>query len=250
MNQTKLASISVTILTKNAAQTLSQTLDSLSLFAEVLVVDTGSTDATREIACRYPNVKWIDVPFQGFGPTHNMASHLASSDWILSIDSDEVLSSDLAQEIVSLELDPTKVYSLDRHNYFLGKHVRCCSGWYPDPVVRLYHRTTTRFTDVAVHETVITDHLHRVALKGPLLHTPYRSIDDFLTKMQLYSSLFAAQNQGRSSSLSKALWHACFAFFKNYILKRGIFGGKRGLIISLYNAQTTYYKYLKLIKSS
>lgn len=240
--------ISVTILAKNAAETLAATLDSLTQFPEVLVIDTGSTDQTKEIATRYANVKLIETSFEGFGKTHNKASSIASHDWILSIDSDEILSSELIHEILSCQCDPNEVYSLNRCNYFQGKWIRCCSGWYPDPVVRLFHRKKTHFTDVAVHESVICKGLNIVPFKGKLIHTPYRSIESLLSKMQFYSTLFAEQNAGKPSSLGKALWHGFAAFFKNYFLKRGFLGGKEGLILSIYNAQTTYYKYLKLIR--
>jgi glycosyltransferase involved in cell wall biosynthesis len=238
--------ISVTILAKNSVETLAATLDCLTRFPEVLVVDTGSTDATREIARGYFNVRLIEEQFQGFGHMHNLASHLAVHDWILSVDSDEILSQELIEEIHDLSLDPQKVYSLNRCNYFQGEWIKCCSGWYPDPVVRLYHRKTTRFTDSAVHEAVISEGLKVVPLRGKCLHTPYRSIDSLLSKMQLYTTLFVEQNEGRSSSLGKALWRGFAAFLKNYFFKRGFLGGKRGLILSLYNAHTTYYKYLKL----
>lgn len=239
--------ISITILTKNSSETLRETLDALHGFSEVLVLDTGSTDATLDIAKSYPNVRIIQEQFRGFGKTHNLASKLASSDWILSIDSDEIVSPELAKEILALTLDKKNVYSLDRHNYFNGKWMKCCSGWYPDPVVRLYNRAATRFTDDDVHEKVIADNLRIIPLRGRLLHTPYRGIESFLSKMQLYSTLFAEQNAGKKrSSLGKALLHASTAFIKNYFFKRGFLGGKEGFIISLYNAHTTYYKYLKL----
>lgn len=238
--------ISVTILAKNSRETLKETLDSLTRFSDVLVLDTGSTDTTREIARRYPNVRLIEKSFQGFGKMHNLASELALHDWILSVDSDEVLSPELIEEIFALSKDSKEVYSLNRCNYFQGKWIKCCAGWYPDPVIRLYHRKTTRFTDSAVHETVITEGLKVVPLEGKFIHTPYRSIESFLSKMQLYTTLFAEQNEGRPSSLGKALWRGFAAFLKSYIFKRGFLGGKEGLIISLYNAHTTYYKYLKL----
>ncbi len=239
--------ISVTILTKNSAETLQSTLESLRAFPEVLVVDTGSTDATLDIARQFSNVRILLEHFQGFGPLHNKATAAAANDWILSIDSDEVVSSELSAVILSLKLDPRCAYAIDRHNYFNGKWIKCCAGWYPDDVVRLYYRKTTRFSDDAVHEKVITKNLRVLRLKGALLHTPYRSIDAFLAKMQTYSTLFAEQNTGKKrSSLLSAIGHAFAAFFKNYILKRGCLGGREGFIISLYNAHTTYYKYLKL----
>src|SRR6187431_1719217 len=104
------SSISVTILTKNSAKTLVAALDSLARFPEVLVVDTGSADATLEIAKKYPNVRLVSEPFQGFGKMHNLASERASHDWILSIDSDEFLSWELIEEILGQPLNPKEVY--------------------------------------------------------------------------------------------------------------------------------------------
>jgi glycosyltransferase involved in cell wall biosynthesis len=239
--------ISVTILTKDCAKTLPVTLDSVQHFSEVLVFDTGSQDKTLEIAASYPNVKVISGEFTGFGKAHNLASSLARYDWILSIDSDEVLSPPLLQEIQQLDLNPACAYRILRKNYYNDKWIRWCGGWHPDWVVRLYHRQKTRFTDAAVHEKVITERLEVVSLHSPLLHTPYRKISDFLSKMQTYSTLFAEQNKGKKqSSLCQAIFHSWFAFFKSYILKRGFLGGKEGFIISLYNGHTAFYKYLKL----
>ena len=239
--------ISVTVLAKNSEKVLAATLQSLTHFPEVLLFDTGSTDKTLEIGSAFPNVRLIQEPFQGFGKTHNRASALAKYDWILSIDSDEVLSKELSQEILALTLDQATVYSLDRHNYFQGKHIQCCAGWHPDRIVRLYHRKKTHFSEDPVHEKIIVEPLQITPLTHPLIHTPYRSIDDFLHKMQLYSTLFAEKKKGQiNSSLSKAIAHGLSAFFKSYILKRGFLGGRQGFIISLYNGHTAYYKYLKL----
>jgi glycosyltransferase involved in cell wall biosynthesis len=239
--------ISVTILTKNSSETIGKTLDSCRLFPEVLLWDTGSTDNTLEIAKNYSNVRIVKRPFEGFGPSHNSAAKEASHDWILSIDSDEILSRELIEEIQSLPLDPAAVYSIFRSNFFRDRCMKGCSGWYPDRVVRLFHRKSTRFSDDAVHESVLSEQLNIVPLKGELLHTPYRSIECFLAKMQIYSSLFAEQHAGKKrSSLTIAIFHGLAAFFKNYFLKRGFLNGKEGFIISLYNAHSTYYKYLKL----
>ncbi len=239
--------MSATILTKNCKATLQATLESLRGFSEVVVLDTGSTDETLAIAKAFPNVKIHSAEFKGFGALHNQATSLASHDWILSIDSDEVLTPELISELQSLQPGENCVYSLQRDNDFNGKKIRCCSGWYPDIVVRLYHRKKTQFSNDAVHERILTEGLQVVRLKGTLRHTPYRGMSDFLDKMQKYSTLFAEQRKGKErSSLGKALLHSIGAFLKSYLLKRGIFGGKEGFIISLYNSQTAYYKYLKL----
>ncbi len=241
--------ITVTVLTKNCQETLVATLASLQKFPEVIVYDSGSTDLTLEVAEKFPNVKIIHGKFIGFGPTHNAASSHATYDWILSIDSDEILTPELADEILSLSLNSKYLYQIDRHNYYNGKWIRWCGGWYPDPVIRLYDRKSTRFTDDAVHEKIIATNLKVIPLSFPMTHIPYRSIEDFLTKMQSYSTLFSEQHRGKkSSSLGKAIFHGSFAFLKSYLLKRGILGGKEGLIISLYNGHTAFYKYLKLSK--
>lgn len=238
--------ISVTILTKNSEKHLKETLKSVERFPEVIVYDNGSTDNTKSLAKSFSNVVLKEGPFTGFGDTHNRASHLASHPWILSLDSDETLTAELEKEIFSLTLDPKAVYSIQRNNYFNGKHIRWC-GWYPDRVTRLYHRDETRFSSDLVHEKILAQGLKTVPLKAPLNHVPYQSVDAFLHKMQHYSSLFAEQNQGKkTSSPKKAFGHAFFAFFRAYFLKRGFLGGYEGLYISLYHAETAWHKYLKL----
>ncbi len=242
--------ISVTILTKNSQPYLREVLKALHSFDEVVVCDTGSTDDTLDIAQQFSNVILYQKPFIGFGPTHNIASSLARHDWILSIDSDEVVTPQLAQEIQGLILTRGCVYSLSRRNDYKGKWIKWC-GWYPDRQIRLYNRRETQFTDAQVHESIISAHLKEVFLKSPLLHYSYANISDFLTKMQSYSSLFATQYQGcKSSSMSKAIVHGLFAFLKSYIWKRGFLGGSEGLEISIYNGNTAFYKYLKLAEAN
>lgn len=237
--------ISITILAKNSRKYLAVVLTALQSFDEVIVYDTGSTDDTMEIAKKFPNVSLYSGPFIGFGPTHNEATRLAKHDWILSIDSDEVATPELIEEIKHLALNPKNVYTLPRHNFFNGKWIKWC-GWHPERVPRLYNRKATSFSNNQVHEGIFTEGLKVQDLKNPLNHYPYSSITDFIAKMQLYSDLFAKQNQGKASSPGKAVSHGFFAFFKSYILKRGFMGGYEGFVISLYNGHTAYYKYLKL----
>ncbi|NGX60161.1 MAG: SPBc2 prophage-derived glycosyltransferase SunS [Chlamydiae bacterium] len=242
--------ITATILTKNSQKTLKKTLDSLGNFSEVIVLDSGSSDETLTIAKKYANVKVHLSPFLGFGPMHNYATKLANHDWILSIDSDEILSKELSKEILSLELDPEKIYSVQRHNFFNGKRIKWCGGWHPDWVTRLYHRSKTGFSEDLVHEKVKPSDLILTPLKHPLSHTPYAEIGDFLDKMQCYSELFAEQNAGEIATVPQALFHSWFAFIKSYLFKLGFLGGKEGFIISMYNGHSAFYKYLKLAERS
>lgn len=238
--------ISVTMLTKNSAKQLPKVLDALKSFDEVVIFDTGSTDATLEIARGYPNCTIHQSPFIGFGACHNRASAIARHDWILSIDSDEVMTEELLSELQALRKEPEKVYAVSRHNIYNGKHIRWC-GWHPDFQVKLYNRKKSSYSEAKVHEAVQTEGMEVVKLKGKVIHTPYETTADFLDKMQRYSTLFAEQWKGKKrGSLSKAIFHCLFAFFKSYFLKRGFMGGQEGFIISVYNANTAFYKYLKL----
>ncbi len=240
--------ISVTILVKNGERRIEQVLDSLKFFNEIILYDTGSSDKTLEIASSYPNVVIHQGSFEGFGRAHNQMADLAKHDWILSIDADEVLSKALSQEILATSLDPTTVYALPFHNFFNGKRIRGC-GWGREEHIRLYHRQKTRFSEVKVHEGVIKKELKLHRFKHPLYHYSYETISDFLVKMERYTTLFADGSTARSSPL-KAFFRGIWAFFKSYVLKLGFRDGYEGYLISAYNGQTTFYKYLKLYEKN
>ena len=242
--------ISVTVLTKNSQKYLKEVLQALVSFDEVVICDTGSQDQTIEIAKQFSNVTVYERHFIGFGPTHNIASSLSRNDWILSIDSDEVVTPKLSNEIRSQTLKKGHVYSFPRHNEYRGKWIKWC-GWYPDRQIRIYNKRETAFTPAQVHESIISTDMTHVKLEAPLRHYSFAEVSDFISKMQSYSDLFARQYQGkRKSSFATALWHGFFAFFKSYILKRGFLGGQEGYEISFYNGSTAFYKYLKLAEAN
>ena len=239
--------ISITILTKNSEEVLEKTLESTIAFPEVVILDTGSTDGTLEIARKFHNVKIFTAFFQGFGKTHNIATSFASNDWVFSLDSDEVLSEELIAELLAKELDPQCVYAVRRKNFLYGKEIKGCSGWNPDWVFRLYHRKSTSFDDAEVHEKIILGSLRRENLLHTMSHIPYRRVSDFLQKMQSYTDLFAKQHKGRKkASMMKAIIHGWTSFLKSYFLKRGFLQGEEGFLISAYNGHVAFYKYLKL----
>ena len=245
---TPAAALSATILTKDSAALLPAVLSALAWCDEVLVLDTGSTDNTCAIAATFPNVSVhrLTGAFPGFGRAHRRAVELARHDWILSIDSDEVVSSELAAEICAGPLDPRTVYTLPFHNFFRGKHITTC-GWFPDRHERLFHRGVTNFCASEVHERVQTAGLTVVPLRAPVRHYSYHSTGDFLRKMSAYARLFAEQNVGRKKSgpvtaVARSLW----AFFKSYLLERGFTQGAEGLTISAYKSQVVFWKYLLL----
>jgi glycosyltransferase involved in cell wall biosynthesis len=240
--------LSATLLTKNSERLLARVLDALHWCDEIVVLDTGSTDDTRAIASRYENVSLhrLPGPFPGFGLAHQYAVSLARHDWILSIDSDEVVTPELAAEIAALPLDRRTVYAMPFRNFFNGRHITTC-GWSPDRHERLFHRGETNFCASEVHERVQTRGLRVVTLRHDIDHYSYQRMEDFLRKMSAYSHLFAAQNAGRRhASPSVAVARSLWAFLKSYVLQRGALQGREGLVISAYKAQTVFWKYLLL----
>jgi glycosyltransferase involved in cell wall biosynthesis len=238
----------VTILTRDSAKRLADVLDALRWCDEVIVLDTGSHDATLEIAESFVNVRihrWQGA-FPGFGVAHRHAVGLAKNDWILSIDSDEVVSSELADEVARLSLCSQTVYSFPFHNYFNGRLITSC-GWYPDRHARLFDRRTTNFCESEIHEKVQTAALAVKILRHPVRHYSYASSDDFLRKMHAYSELFAAQNvYRRKSGAGTAIRHAMWTFIKSYLVQRGCLQGYEGLVISIYKSQVAFWKYIAL----
>ena len=230
--------ISVTVLTRDSSRFLREVLNALESFDEILIYDNGSKDNTLEIASSFSNVTLHKGEFLGFGPSHNHASQLARNDWIFSIDSDEIVTPELVNEISKIKLMQGKVYSFNRHNYYNGKLIKWC-GWYPDRVIRLYNRKDTEFTESQVHETVSLRNVHHIPLSGAIIHYSYSSVSEFIAKMQSYSELFAVQNTGiKSTSITKAIGSSIFTFIKCFIIKKGFLGGYEGLLISAYMANT------------
>ncbi len=230
---------------------MEECLRSLASFDEVLLLDTGSSDRTLEIARRFQNVRIEQREFIGFGPTKNLAAELASHDWILSIDSDEVVSPELSAEIQSLSLDENKVYRFSRHSYYRGKFIKGC-GWYPDKILRLYNKQRTGLNDNQVHESVmVKEGMGVVDLKGALKHYPYDSAGSLVAKLQFYSSLFAEQNRGKlKSSPWKAVSRGVGAFLKGYVIRKGFLDGYAGFHIAFCQGLATYLKYLKLYEAN
>ena len=234
------------MIAKNADTTISSSLDSLKAFDEVILYLNDSTDKTKEIALGYNNVKIIEGDFIGFGPTKNQASLFAKHEWILSLDSDEVVSKEMFENIQKLDLNISNIYEIRRFNYYKKRKVKYC-GWGEERIIRLYNKKVTAFNDNMVHEKVMTKDLNIITIDGELKHYPYNSISQFIQKADYYSELFAKENSGkRVSTPTKAFFNALFSFFKTYILKKGFLDGYVGLLIAVSHGVTNFYKYMKL----
>ena len=239
--------ISAVIITKNADRTLEACLDALNWTSEIIILDSGSNDQTLQIAQK-KGAKFHTGEWCGFGPQKNLAIGLAQSDWILSIDSDEFVSEELASEILLITSISTAedVYELSRLSKYCGKQMRH-SGWFPDFVPRLFRNGAARFSDSLVHERLMYEGQSK-RLAGYLFHDSFHSPEDVLDKMNRYSTLGAQQlaSKGRRGGVLREVIHGLGAFLKTYIIKAGFLDGSEGLFLAVSNAEGAYYKYVKL----
>lgn len=238
--------ISVVVLAKNNEKTIEKTLKSLIEFDDVVIYDNGSIDKTIEIAKSFSNVNLIQGEFKGFGWTKNKASSFALNDWILVIDSDEVVDDKLLNELKNRKLDNKTVYKLNFKAFYKDIQVKYC-GWNNQKIKRLFNKKITSYNSNDVHEDIITNNLKIEELKGNVEHYSYHTISEFIIKADRYSTLFAQNNVGKkSSSPAKAFFNGLYSFIKTYIFKQGFRDGYIGLIIAFSHMVTNFYKYIKL----
>ncbi|RXJ69159.1 glycosyl transferase [Halarcobacter ebronensis] len=242
--------ISVVVLAKNSESTLEKTLEALKGFDDVVVYDNGSEDSTVQIAQKYSNVNLIEGEFRGFGWTKNRASSFAKNDWILIIDSDEVVDSQLFETLKNKKFDDNTVYKLNFKAFYKDIQVKYC-GWNNQKIKRLYNKKFTKYNSNDVHEDIITDGFKIEELEGNVEHYSYQSISQFVIKADYYSSLYAKNNVGKKkSSPTKAFFNAMYSFFRTYFLKKGFLDGYVGLIIAYSHMVTNFYKYIKLYEAN
>lgn len=240
--------ISAVIITYNEEKNVGKCIDSVRDVAdEILVVDSGSKDATRAI-CEEKGVRFIEHPFRSHIDQKNFAVEMASSDCVLSLDADEYLSDELSRSIQQVKATwPFLAYRMNRLSNYGGKWIRH-GNWYPDRKIRLWNRHAGQWGGESPHEQIVLKEGTRVMqLKGDLLHRAYRDSAEILEKIQRYSEIFARENTGRrASSVFKIFFHSGFAFFKSYFLKRGFLEGFEGLMVAAAVAQYNFYKYARL----
>jgi len=238
--------ISAAIITLNAAGDLDRCLASLQFVDEIGVRDQGSEDGTDEV-CRRGGAVLHQTGWLGFGPTKQKAVSLCRNDWVLSIDSDEEVTPELREAILALPDDPQPAaYTINRISRFLGRWIRHC-GWHPEPVVRLFDRRRARFNDLPVHESVEADG-PVAALPGLLRHYTYRTMEQYLEKLNRYTTLAAEQlhREGRDCGPGSALVRGQAAFWRMYVLQRGFLDGGHGLVLCLASGFSVFVKYVKL----
>jgi glycosyltransferase involved in cell wall biosynthesis len=241
--------LSAIVITRNEAHNLRDCLQSMQgLVDEIIVVDSQSTDETVAIAREYGAKVSQPTDWPGFGPQKNRALDLASCDWVFSIDADERVTPELAAEIKQVVQAGQEdvAYQVPRLSWYCGKFIHH-AGWQPDYVLRLFKRGTAKFSDDLVHERVVTQ-ARITSLQHHMLHYSYLNFSQVLSKVDAYSSASAKQAyaRGKRSSVTGALGHGAWAFFRTFVIRRGFLDGAHGLALSISNAETSYYKYLKL----
>jgi glycosyltransferase involved in cell wall biosynthesis len=243
--------LSVAIITKNEEANLARTLASIRWAGEIVIVDGGSTDRTPEIAREF-GAKFFVEDWKGFGAQKNSAIAKCSGDWVLSLDADEEVSTELAEEIRRMLQGQPKhqAWFLSRRNFFLGRWIRH-GGYYPDPKLRLFRRGSAQFEERAVHETIRLT-VPAGQLRGDLIHHAYPTLDAYIEHMNRYSALGATQAVARgktSRSIFAFLWNVVvvpIATFKyNYFLRLGFLDGREGLLLHLYHSAYVSWKYAK-----
>lgn len=239
--------LSVIIITKNEAASIKDCLESVAWADEIIVVDSGSTDKTVEI-CESFSAKVYVTDWPGFGPQKNRAIDYATQTWLLSIDADERVPPELKTEIQAIIQQPNDIngYYIPRLSYYCGQPIHH-SGWRPDYTMRLFKSGSGRFKDVLVHETVEIEG-KTAKLKHSFVHYSYENFEEVLDKMNKYSTYSAIQlhQAGKKCALPTVILKGLWSFFRTYVFRLGFLDGRKGLMLAISNAETTYYKYLKL----
>lgn len=240
--------LSVIIITKNEADNIAACLQSVDFADEIIVLDSGSTDATCDIASAHNAKVYTNDDWPGFGPQKNKALDLASGEWILSIDADERVTAELKAAILQVLANPAADgYKIARMSQFCGRWIRH-SGWWPDYVIRLFKKQSGRFTDVAVHEQVVINGTTGVLSGGHFLHYPYENLEALISKLNSYSSAAAksAVARGKRTTVPGIFGHACWTFIRIYFLRRGFLDGWQGLVLAGMAAAGSFFRYAKI----
>ena len=238
--------ITGTIITLNAEKYIERAIKSLqSICDEVVVLDSESTDLTRDIAAK-SGAKVFIQSFLGDGAQKKEASKFSKNNWIFSMDADEYLADDLVEFMKKINLnDDYDSYSFRRKNYCGDEWIKA-AGFYPDEVTRLYDKTKVNYDTRADHAAVAS--IKKYKTKTHIIHNTYESMEEWIDKMNFRSSMSAQQlyKDGVKASSIRPITRCIFAFFKKLIIKGGIIQGKNGFKVALTTMFNTYLKYTKL----
>jgi glycosyltransferase involved in cell wall biosynthesis len=239
--------LTVTIITLNEEEFIRDCIESAWKVAdEIIVVDSFSTDKTREIANNL-GAKVIEQSYLGDGLQKDFGVQFANNDWILHLDADERLDEQMIKEIKAINYAETTydAYAFRRKNY-LGS--RWQKVWYPDYVIRLYHKDRCRFSPMIGHTSLTTKNY--LKMEGNIIHYSFKNLNDYLIRAAKYSKRDAkvlVESNQKISAWDPVI-HGTAAFVKYYFLKKGFLYGLDGLTASLLGALRSYIKYAQVIE--
>jgi glycosyltransferase involved in cell wall biosynthesis len=244
--------VSVFILSRNEEKKIGPALESVSWAAEVVVIDSASTDRTAEIVAAR-GARLVRLEFRKFGELRQAGIEHTTQPWIFSLDSDERCTPEARDEILRIVSDPASAdaYLVPRRNFLLGREIRH-GGWYPDyRQPQLFRRGRMRYAvDDDVHEGWVLDgKLGHMA--SAIIQIPYRTLAEAIDKMNRYTTLGVAKQEraGAGSGYAKALFRAKWAFFKAYFLQLGFLDGGPGLVVAMLRFENSFYKHVKLVEN-
>ena len=243
--------LSVAMIVKNEAHHLAQCLDTVTAWVdEIVILDSGSTDATQQIAEQYGAKFYQNTDWPGFGKQRQLAQQYVTSDYVLWLDADERVTPELRQSIqAAIAQDaPNTAYKIPRLSEIFGHKIRH-SGWYPDYVIRLYRKDFAHYGDQLVHEKVeLPANANIQKLQGDLLHYTYQNIHHYLVKSASYAKAWADQREkaSKKATLWQGISHAVGCFVKMYVIRLGFLDGKAGLLLAILSSHSTFVKYADL----
>jgi len=238
------------MIVKDEADSLAACLEKVLWADGVIVLDSGSSDNTLEVARQFTDKVFVAEDWQGYGIQRQRAQEKATCDWVLMVDADEHVTPELSVEIQGIVKanDQSCAYAMPILPWCFGRFIRH-GGWYPAPKVRLYPRSRARYGDERVHEKLYFDEgLTTKKLKGDLLHFTYRDMEHYLVKSAHYAAEWAEQRKmdNRSASLTQGVIHGLGCFLKMYLFKAGFLDGRQGLLLAILSAHSTFVKYADL----
>ncbi len=244
--------LSAVVITLNEEENLPRCLKSLDWVAELLVVDAGSTDRTREVAVQ-GGARVLEHPWEGYGQQKNWALTQTTQPWVLFLDADEAVSPALKNELLEFVTGDGKWQGrsyggadMPRKTWFLGRWI-LHGGWYPNRLVRLVHREKGRWTEPAVHEQLqVQGETHHFS--ADLLHYTFKTVGDQVLTNVRFARLGAraAKTQGKASSLLHIIFKPIGKFLETYLWKRGFLDGFPGFVISVNAAHSIFMKYVEI----
>lgn len=240
--------LSACVITFNEADRIDRCLRALAFCSEIVVVDSHSTDGTRELAT-HCGARVIERDWPGYRSQKQFATDAAQYDWVLCVDADEIVTPELQAEIQALRasgFSGVTGYSVPRLTDYFGGFLRHGNAW-PDRKIRLYQRGAARWIGYEVHEKIAVDGAVG-ALSAPLEHYAYRSLDDHLSRVDRYARLMAEEmhRAGRRCNLAAVIVHPLWRFVRGMLIKRGFLDGWRGWLFHFVEAGYVHRKYLRL----